>query len=35
MKNEIIKILEEKGWKEERIPDPTLLTRMIRKQEVS
>jgi len=32
MKDEIIKILEEKGWKEGRIPDPTLLSRMIRKR---
>jgi acetyl-CoA decarbonylase/synthase complex subunit alpha len=35
MKEEIVRILEEKGWKEERIPDPTLLPRMIRKQEAS
>jgi len=32
MKDEIHKILEEKGWKENRIPDPTLLSRMIRKR---
>jgi len=32
MKDEILKILEEKGWKERRIPDPTLLPRMIRKR---
>jgi acetyl-CoA decarbonylase/synthase complex subunit alpha len=31
MKDEIIKILEEKDWKETVIPDPTLLPRMIRK----
>jgi len=31
MKDEIIKLLEEKGWKETVIPDPTLLPRMIRK----
>jgi acetyl-CoA decarbonylase/synthase complex subunit alpha len=31
MKDEIVKILEEKGWKETVIPDPTLLPRMIRK----
>jgi acetyl-CoA decarbonylase/synthase complex subunit alpha len=31
MKDEIMKILEEKGWKETVIPDPTLLPRMIRK----
>jgi len=30
MKDEILKILEEKGWKETRIPDPTLLPRLIR-----
>ena len=32
MKDEIIKILEAKGWKETVIPDPTLLPRMIRKK---
>jgi len=32
MKDEIVKILEEKGWKETVIPDPTLLPRMIRKR---
>ncbi len=32
MKEEILKILEEKGWKERRIPDPTLLPRLIRKK---
>jgi len=32
MKDEIIKILEEKKWKEGRIPDPTLLSRLIRKR---
>jgi acetyl-CoA decarbonylase/synthase complex subunit alpha len=31
MKDEIIKILEEKDWKETVIPDPTLLPRMVRK----
>jgi acetyl-CoA decarbonylase/synthase complex subunit alpha len=30
MKDEIIKILEEKKWKETVVPDPTLLSRMIR-----
>jgi hypothetical protein len=30
MKTEILKILDEKGWKEVKIPDPTLLPRMIR-----
>jgi len=32
MKDEIIKILEEKNWKESVIPDPTLLPRMIRQR---
>lgn len=32
MKDEVHKILEEKKWKESRIPDPTLLPRMIRKR---
>jgi len=32
MKDEIVKILEEKKWKETRIPDPTLLPRLIRKR---
>jgi acetyl-CoA decarbonylase/synthase complex subunit alpha len=32
MKDEIKKVLEEKKWKETRIPDPTLLPRMIRKR---
>ena len=32
MKDEILKILEDKKWKETRIPDPTLLPRMIRKR---
>ncbi len=32
MKSEILKILEEKGWTEKPIPDPTLLPRMIRKR---
>ncbi len=32
MKTEILKILEGKGWKEMRIPDPTLLPRLIRKR---
>jgi acetyl-CoA decarbonylase/synthase complex subunit alpha len=30
MKDEIVKILVEKGWKETRIPDPTLLPRLVR-----
>lgn len=32
MKDEIMKILKEKKWKETVIPDPTLLPRMIRKR---
>ena len=32
MKPEILKILEERNWEETRIPDPTLLKRMIRKK---
>jgi hypothetical protein len=31
MKDEILKVLEKKGWKEMRIPDPTLLPRLVRK----
>jgi acetyl-CoA decarbonylase/synthase complex subunit alpha len=31
MKDEILKILEEREWKEMGIPDPTLLPRLIRK----
>ena len=33
MKDEILEILEKKGWKEGRIPDPTLVPRLIRKME--
>ena len=35
MKDEIVKILAEKGWVEDRIasPDPTLLDRMVRRRE--
>jgi len=32
MKDEIIRLLEKKQWKETVIPDPTLLPRMIRKK---
>ncbi len=32
MKDEILAFLEKKDWKETRIPDPTLLPRMIRKR---
>lgn len=30
MREELLEVLEEKGWKERKIPDPTLLERMIR-----
>ncbi len=33
MKDEIVRILDERGWKERIIPDPTLLPRLIRKKE--
>ncbi len=32
IRDEIMKILKEKGWKERPIPDPTLLPRLIRKE---
>ena len=32
MKDEVLKVLEEKRWKERRIPDPTLLPRLIRER---
>jgi CO dehydrogenase/acetyl-CoA synthase alpha subunit len=32
LKQEIHKILKEKEWTEKKIPDPTLLPRMIRKR---
>ena len=32
MKKEILTILEEKNWEERKIPDPTLLPRLIRKR---
>jgi len=32
MKDEIMKILKKKKWKEGRVPDPTLLPRLIRKR---
>jgi hypothetical protein len=32
MKDDMLKILKDKGWKETVIPDPTLLPRMIRKK---
>lgn len=32
MKDEILKVLKEKGWEERRIPDPTLIPRLIRKR---
>lgn len=34
MKDEIIKILDEKNWKENSVPDATLLPRIIRKKTV-
>ena len=30
MKDEIHAILEEKGWEEKKIPDPTLVERLVR-----
>jgi acetyl-CoA decarbonylase/synthase complex subunit alpha len=33
MKEEIVKILNSWGWKENTIPDPTLLSRQVRKKE--
>jgi CO dehydrogenase/acetyl-CoA synthase alpha subunit len=33
MRDEILNILEKKGWQEREIPDPTLLKRMLRKRE--
>ncbi len=33
MKDEIVRILDQKEWKERNIPDPTILPRMIRKKE--
>ena len=32
MKDDLLKILKEKQWKERRIPDPTLLPRLVRKR---
>jgi hypothetical protein len=32
MRDEIVKILEEKGWEQNIVPDPTLLPRLIRKR---
>lgn len=32
MKDEVLEVLKEKGWKEGRIPDPTLLPRLIRRR---
>lgn len=32
MKDEVLVILKQKGWKEGRIPDPTLLPRLVRKR---
>jgi acetyl-CoA decarbonylase/synthase complex subunit alpha len=33
MKEEVVKILDSEGWKENVIPDPTLLERLIRRRE--
>ena len=33
IKDEILKILEERRWKEMKIPDPTLLPRLVRKKQ--
>jgi hypothetical protein len=32
IREEVMKILKDKGWKERPIPDPTLLPRLIRKE---
>ncbi|MEM1524716.1 MAG: hypothetical protein QW618_01095, partial [Nitrososphaerales archaeon] len=32
IKDEVMKILREKGWKENVIPDPTLLPRLIKRE---
>jgi len=32
MRDEILKVLKKSGWKERRVPDPTLLPRLIRKR---
>ena len=32
MKDELLRMLEDKGWEEKTIPDPTLLPRLIRKR---
>jgi hypothetical protein len=32
MKDELLQILEDKEWEEKKIPDPTLLPRLIRKR---
>jgi acetyl-CoA decarbonylase/synthase complex subunit alpha len=32
MRDEVVEILEEKGWKENIIPDPTLLPRLVRRK---
>jgi len=33
VREEVMRMLQEKGWKENIIPDPTLLTRLIRSKE--
>jgi hypothetical protein len=32
MRDEVVKVLEERGWKENIIPDPTLLPRLVRRK---
>lgn len=32
IRDEVVKILEEKGWKENIVPDPTLLPRLVRRR---
>ncbi|MBS7633256.1 CO dehydrogenase/acetyl-CoA synthase complex subunit epsilon [Candidatus Bathyarchaeota archaeon] len=32
MRDEVVKVLEEKGWQEQMIPDPTLLPRLVREK---
>ncbi|UCG37597.1 MAG: CO dehydrogenase/acetyl-CoA synthase complex subunit epsilon [Candidatus Bathyarchaeota archaeon] len=32
MKDDILRILDERGWKDRRIPDPTLLPRLVRRR---
>lgn len=32
IRDEVMRMLREKGWKENTIPDPTLLSRLVRKE---